>query len=351
MTMQTGNENAEYGLALSGVSKSFGDKAAVSGVNLTVPRGAFFVLLGESGCGKTTLLRLIAGFEKPDDGRIFVLGRDVTDLPPGERGCRTAFQGGALFSHMSAAGNIAFALRAKKTDTGGGKRRMSVKDARSAAERALEYLGLGGMAGRKASTLSGGEAQRVAVARAAACGADVLLLDEPTGSLDAPSREELDDWLLSVRDKTGATVVCVTHDRTEAMRIGDVVGIMSGGRLLRVGTPEEVYSDPRSEEAAKLTGECGTIRGAADGAKAVFAPGVTAECGFTGTAEAYVRPESVLLGVGAATGAVTGCAYAGGRYLITVSADCGTLKAYSDEAASVGDAVKFTVKDIKAVKV
>lgn len=346
------DKTAESGLKLTGITKKYGELTAVCDVSLDIPKGAFFVLLGESGCGKTTLLRIIAGFEKPDGGRIYVSGKDVTDLPPGERGCSTAHQSLALFGHMSAAGNIAFVLGAKKRKgTDGGKVRMSGRAARAEAERILADLGLGGMAGRRTSTLSGGEKQRVAIARAVALGAEVLLLDEPTGSLDAGHRLEADNWLTELCKKTGMTVVCVTHDREEAMRLGNIVAVMSGGRILRTGTPEQVYSDPRSAEAARLTGECGIIYGRASGGVALFAGGIEAACEYGDyPAAAYIRPETVRVCSEGIEGSVAECVYTGSGYMLTVNVACGHIKAADDVPHEKGSMVRLKLTDIKAVK-
>ena len=347
-----GDMTAESGLRLTGITKKYGELTVVRDVSLDIPKGSFFVLLGESGCGKTTLLRIIAGFEKPDGGRVYVSGKDVTDLPPGERGCSTAHQSLALFDHMSAAGNIAFVLGAKKQTIADGKKvRISGRDARAEAERILSDLGLGSMAGRRTSTLSGGEKQRVAIARAVALGAEVLLLDEPTGSLDAGHRLEADNWLTELCRKTGMTVVCVTHDREEAMRMGDMIAVMSGGRILRTGTPEQVYSDPQSAEAARLTGECGIIYGRASGGVALFTGGIEAacDCGDCPVA-AYIRPETVRVSREGIEGSVAECVYTGSEYMLTVNVACGHIKAADDKPHEKGSMVRLELTNIKAVK-
>ncbi len=334
-TIADGTERDGGYLRLENICKRYGDTAAADGVTLSVPRGCFLSLLGESGSGKTTLLRVIAGFEKPDCGRVYIGGRDVTDAPPSERGCRTVFQDLALFPHMSAAGNIAFVLRAGKRLCADGRyRRMSAAEARAEAERALAETGLAGMGSRKISTLSGGEKQRVAIARALASGADVMLLDEPFSSLDAVTRAGLRALLADLHARTPVTFVYVTHDREDAMRMSDRVAVLSGGRLLRCASPEEVYRDPQSAEAARLTGECGVLR-AADGS------------------EIFVRPEDVTFGSGEEC-VVTECAYGGGKYLITLLSPRGEVKAYSDREYAKGEKALFDIKSGsggKAVKV
>ncbi len=347
-------------LRVEGVTKTYGETRAADNFSLLLPAGGYAAVLGASGCGKTTLLRIIAGFEHPDTGRVFVADTDVTDLPPGKRMCGSVFQDFALFPHMTAAGNISFVLRARKRACEGGKmRRPTAVEAKAEAKRLLEYLGLGGIADRKASVLSGGEKQRVAIARAVATGARVLLLDEPTSALDAVSRQELRGWLKELRTKTGITVLCVTHDREEAMASASTLYVMGrGGRLLRAGTPEEVYSDPRSEEAARLTGECGVMTGVVRGGRAVFAGGFVCEvCGGDGMrAEAYVRPENVTVrpcgkdeDERGGQGTAASCVYAGGRYMLDIDAACGRLKAYSDAEIAPGSEVRFTVNGIRAV--
>ena len=344
--------NTAPGLRLEGIIKSFGGKPVLRGADLDVERGCFMMLLGESGCGKTTLLRIVAGFEKPDAGRVYVCGKDVTGLPPGERGVRTVPQSDSLFPHMSAAGNIAFALRARKTNVGGRLRRMSTEEARSRAEEILRALGLGGMGGRRADTLSGGERQRVAIARAAACGARVILLDEPMSALDALSREQMRGWLGELHEKTGITVLCVTHDRDEAMRTGSRIAVMSGGRIVRCGTTEDVYRHPGSYDAARLTGECGVLRGIAADGTAAFACGLRVPCAGAGTAEAYVRPENVSVSAeGGVIGTVEECAFAGDGYMLTVSVAGGTLLVRSSDRLPAGAEVALKISDTEAVAV
>lgn len=349
--MKEESVNPPAGLRLEGIKKAYDGKEVLCGVDLEVREGGFTVLLGESGCGKTTLLRIAAGFERADAGKIYVCGRDVTNVKSGERGVRTVPQSAPLFPHMSAAGNITFDLRARPVLINGKMRRMSAGEARARAEEILSVLGLEGMGSRRASTLSGGERQRVAIARAAACGAKVILLDEPMSALDGMSRDSLREWLGGMHEKTGVTVLCVTHDSAEAMRTGDEIAIMSGGRIVRCGSPEEVYRFPRGYEAARLTGESGRLRGVADGVTATFKCGARVECALSGGVEAYVRAEDAeICDDGEVTGRVKSCAFCGDGYMTEILTESGELVARADKKLAAGDEVKLKVRITEVVK-
>lgn len=337
-------------LDIENVSKSYGDVRAVDGVDLKLPRGRFLTLVGPSGCGKTTLLRLIAGFEKPDEGRVYVSGRDVTDLPPSERNVKTVFQNYALLPYATALANVTIALRARKRpeerQTRHGvktvMKRMSRREAEEIAGRALALAGVGKeLYRRKASVLSGGEAQRVAIARALAFSPDLLLMDEPLGSLDAISREQLHKTFAALRAQTDVTVIYVTHDGADALASGDVIAVMDKGKIIQTGTPQEVYEKPVNSVAAALTGECGLLKGTVKGGVAEFASfGKTPADGFGDgeTAEAAVRPARVKLTKGR-NASVIDCAMSGEKYRITLGVACGTLIAYSSGPLATGQTV------------
>src|SRR5207244_2276490 len=232
-------------LRLSGVRKSYGQVAAVAGVDLTVEEGEFFTLLGPSGSGKTTLLRLIAGFERPDGGRIELGGRDVTSLPPHLRATNTVFQDYALFPHMTVADNIGYGPRVKG---------MPREERRELVQRALQMVRLEGLDQRRPNQLSGGQRQRVALARAVVNEPQVLLLDEPLGALDLKLRQEMQLELKRIQKEVGITFVYVTHDQEEALTMSDRVAVMAQGLIEQVGPPAEVYERPATEFVAGFIG-------------------------------------------------------------------------------------------------
>jgi spermidine/putrescine transport system ATP-binding protein len=239
-------------IAMSGITKTFGDVTAVDHVSLSIAEGAFVSLLGPSGCGKTTLLRIIAGFERPDSGRVVVHGRDITDLPPERRPMNLVFQRGALFPHMTVAGNLGYSLKAR------GMKRQEI-DRR--VDAALALVRLPGMGGRMPSQLSGGQAQRVALARALVAEPSVLLLDEPLAALDLKLRKEMQLELRRIQQTLGRTFLYVTHDQEEALVMSDRIVVMNEGTFVEDGTPEEVYSRPTSLFASGFIGETNHLAG------------------------------------------------------------------------------------------
>jgi putrescine transport system ATP-binding protein len=229
-----------------GVSKRFGDQAAVDGVTLDIRAGEFFALLGPSGCGKTTLMRLLAGFETPDAGRILLAGEDLAALPPHRRPLNMMFQSYALFPHMSVAANVAFGLKMEALAKAEIDRRV---------EEMLALVRLEAFARRRPDQLSGGQRQRVALARALAKRPKVLLLDEPLAALDKKLREETQFELKALQARLGAAFMIVTHDQDEAMVLADRMAVMDRGRIVQVGTPREIYERPASRDVATFIGE------------------------------------------------------------------------------------------------
>jgi putative spermidine/putrescine transport system ATP-binding protein len=230
---------------LTGLRKSYGQLAAVAGVDLEIAEGEFFTMLGPSGSGKTTLLRLIAGFERPDAGSVELGGRDVTREPPFGRDVNTVFQDYALFPHMNVLANVEYGLRV---------RRVPRAERRQRAEAALEMVRLTGLGARKPIQLSGGQRQRVALARAIVNEPEVLLLDEPLGALDLKLRQEMQLELKRIQREVGITFVYVTHDQEEALTMSDRLAVFRQGRIEQLGTPVEVYERPASEFVAGFIG-------------------------------------------------------------------------------------------------
>lgn len=241
-------------VALRALTKAFGGRTVVDGIDLDVAAGEFFSLLGPSGCGKTTTLRMIAGFEMPDTGRIEIDGEDVAGRPPEKRPVNTVFQNYALFPHLDVEANVAFGLRFRDDST----------DDRRAVAEALELVRLGGFGKRRVHKLSGGEQQRVALARALVLRPRVLLLDEPLGALDAQLRKDLQVELSRLQREVGITFVYVTHDQEEALTMSDRLGIMLAGRLVGVGSPRDLYDSPGTVDAARFLGTANVFSGTND---------------------------------------------------------------------------------------
>jgi spermidine/putrescine transport system ATP-binding protein len=242
---------AEF-LEFRGVAKRFGTIQAVADVSLDIKKGEFYSLLGPSGCGKTTMLRIAAGFEEPDKGRVFLDGRDITDLPPNKRKVNTIFQSYALFPHLSVWDNIAFGLTLAKRP----KRKIEAE-----VGKMLRLIQMTDQAGKKPDLLSGGQKQRVAVARALINKPDVLLLDEPLAALDLKLRQKMLIELDLIHDEVGITFLYVTHDQAEAMSLSDRIAVMDSGRIEQVGSPAEIYESPRTSFVAAFIGDTNFLEG------------------------------------------------------------------------------------------
>jgi putative spermidine/putrescine transport system ATP-binding protein len=232
-------------VSVEGCRKAYGDVVAVGGVDLNVGAGEFFTLLGPSGSGKTTTLRMIAGFEQPDEGRITLAGEDITHRPPYARDVNTVFQDYALFPHMTVADNVGYGLKVKGVPRDTRKQQVA---------EVLEMVRLGGYGARKPVQLSGGQRQRVALARSIVNRPKVLLLDEPLGALDLKLRQEMQVFLKSLQRELGMTFLYVTHDQEEALTMSDHLAVFNEGRIEQVGAPNDVYERPATEFVAGFVG-------------------------------------------------------------------------------------------------
>jgi spermidine/putrescine transport system ATP-binding protein len=256
----------EVDVRLDGITKRFDDVLAVDGLSLEIPHGSFFALLGPSGCGKTTTLRMIGGFEEPDEGTIYLREQAVTGLPPHRRDVNTVFQSYALFPHLTIFENVAFGLRRK-----------GIKGSQLEG-RVREILGmvdLGGMERRKPRQLSGGQQQRVALARALVNNPQVLLLDEPLGALDLKLRKQMQLTLKRLQHELGITFVHVTHDQEEAMTMADEIAVMNRGRIEQLGPPEALYERPSTPFVARFLGASNLLAGAVEEPGSVRLPSGT----------------------------------------------------------------------------
>jgi len=243
---------AENAVAVRGLAKNYGAVAALRSLDLDIGSGDYFVLLGPSGGGKTTLLRLIGGFIRPSNGRILIHGQDVTDLPPNRRPTSMVFQGFALFPHMTVAGNVGYGLRLRKLP------KAEIRDRVSAM---LELVGLGGYADRMPHELSGGQQQRVQLARSLILDVDILLLDEPLAALDANLRKDMCIELKRLQEKVGITFIHVTHNQEEAMTVADNLAIISAGELVESGRAIDLYETPKHRFTADFFGENNILDG------------------------------------------------------------------------------------------
>ena len=244
---------AEISLELKEIKKSFTEgEAVLDNISLVISKGEFITLLGSSGCGKTTTLRIIAGLEQPDAGSVWLDGREVTGLEPNQRDVNTVFQNYALFPHMNVAENIGYGLKLKKVPK---------NEIKKKASQMLELVQLEGYEKRKPSELSGGQKQRVAIARALVNNPKVLLLDEPLGALDLQLRRAMQIELKHLQKKLGITFIYITHDQEEAINMSDRIAVMKDGRIEQIGTPDEIYNHPKTSYVATFVGNANILHG------------------------------------------------------------------------------------------
>jgi spermidine/putrescine transport system ATP-binding protein len=335
---------------IKGLSKSFDDELILKNINLYIRENEFITLLGPSGCGKTTLLRLIAGFESIDEGSIYFDGAYLDDTPPHERQINTVFQKYALFPHLNVFNNIAFGLKMKK---------MPKEEIEEAVKKALKLVKLEGFEQRNIKTLSGGQQQRVAIARAVVNKPKLLLLDEPLAALDLKLRQEMQYELKEMQRALGITFVFVTHDQEEALTMSDTVVVMRDGEILQIGTPEDIYNEPKTRFVASFIGESNIIPGQMIKDYFVEFEGVKFECIDAGFGEnvpvdIVLRPEDIELkkeGTGI-HGTVTDITFKGVHYEIIVYVHDREYIIHSTDAQKVGAHVylEFEKEDIHVMK-
>ena len=326
-------------IELRHISKVYSDNGfkAVDDFNLEVKRGEFVTFLGPSGCGKTTTLRMIAGFEMPTSGEILLNGEDISQLPANKRPINTVFQRYALFPHMNIYDNIAFGLKLKK---------LPKEEIRKKVKRVLDIVDLEGFENRKISTLSGGQQQRIAIARALVNEPEILMLDEPLGALDLKMRQEMQIELKHMHDELGITFIYVTHDQEEALTMSDKIVVLSEGRIQQIGTPEDIYNEPKNAFVADFIGESNIFKGIMTGhMKVRFCGGefIGMDDVPEGTlVDVVVRPEDVIIPKpedGIIEGEVVSVIFKGMHYEVTVESGKYEMVIRTTKCYSVGERI------------
>jgi len=340
-------------IRLENISVALGGEQILKDLNLNINAKEFVTLLGPSGCGKTTTLRIIGGFQRQDSGNVFFANKLINDLPPYKRNVNTVFQKYALFPHLDVYDNIAYGLSIKKVPKNEIKPRV---------EEMLALVNLRGFEHRDVTSLSGGQQQRVAIARALVNKPLVLLLDEPLGALDLKLRKEMQIELKNIQVKTGVTFIYVTHDQEEALTMSDTVVVMKGGEIQQIGTPQDIYNEPRNAFVADFIGESNILPGVMLEDYRVEICGILFECVDKGFADnekvgIVVRPEDIEIKPekeGFLRGVVKSCVFKGVHYEMTIEQINYpyTWLVHSTDAAEVGDTVGmcFYPNDIHVMK-
>ena len=304
-------------IELKGISKSYDGEKVIDSMNLYIRDGEFITLLGPSGCGKTTTLRIIGGFENADEGELFFDGVEISEVPAYKRNINTVFQKYALFPHLNVYENIAFTLRLKK---------LKEEEIKARVTEMLKMVALSGFENKSVSTLSGGQQQRVAIARALISHPRVLLLDEPLGALDLKLRKDMQVELKNIQQAIGITFVYVTHDQEEALSMSDTVVVMADGEIQQIGTPTDIYNEPKNAFVADFIGESNIVDGVMLADKKVRFASHTFDCVDGGYAkneavDVVVRPEDIDVvapEAGMLTGVVSSVTFKGVHYEIIV---------------------------------
>lgn len=327
---------------LQHISKSYGNTPVLDDLNLYIRENEFLTLLGPSGCGKTTTLRIIGGFEKPDEGQVIFGGQNITKLPPNKRQLNTVFQKYALFTHMTIAENIAFGLKIK------GKTKNYIDDK---IKYALKLVNLDGYGNRMPDSLSGGQQQRIAIARAIVNEPKVLLLDEPLGALDLKLRQDMQYELIRLKNELGITFIYVTHDQEEALTMSDTIVVMNQGYIQQVGTPEDIYNEPKNAFVADFIGDSNIIPSTMIQDELVEILGARFACtdkgfGTNKPVDVVIRPEDVELtspDKGIITGIVSHLIFKGVHYEMEVQANGFEWLVHSTSMFPVGTQVGILV--------
>ena len=327
---------------LQHISKSYDGQMILDDLNLYIRENEFLTLLGPSGCGKTTTLRLIGGFETPDQGKVIFDGKDITSLPPNKRQLNTVFQKYALFPHMTIAENIAFGLKIRK------KSNAYIQDK---IKYALKLVNLDGFENRTSDSLSGGQQQRIAIARAIVNEPKLLLLDEPLGALDLKLRQDMQYELIRLKNELGITFIYVTHDQEEALTMSDTIVVMNQGYIQQIGTPVDIYNEPENAFVADFIGDSNIIDGIMLEDKLVEILGAKFRCVDTGfgqnrPVDVVIRPEDVDLvkpGQGIINGVVTHLIFKGVHYEMEVLANGYEWLVHSTDCFPVGTEVGLSV--------
>ena len=331
-----------YVIELKNISKSFGDNVILENFDFKVKKDEFLTILGPSGCGKTTILRLIGGFEEPDEGQILFNGEDITNKEAYERRINTVFQKYALFPHMNVFDNIAFGLKIKKMDK---------KVIKEKVSEVLKLVNLSSFENREIESLSGGQQQRIAIARALVNEPDVLLLDEPLGALDLKLRQAMQIELKRIQKSVGITFIYVTHDQEEALSMSDTVVVLNNGEIQQMDSPINIYNEPKNAFVADFIGESNIIKGRMlEDFKVRFLdydfPCVDKGFRANEDVEVVVRPEDVLLVDEnyQIEGTVTSLVFKGVHYEMTVDIDGYSMLVQSTEKREVGEKTGIIIK-------
>lgn len=337
-------KKSEKIIELVGITRQFEDgMIAVDNINLYVRKGEFVTFLGPSGCGKTTTLRMIAGFDKAQAGKILLNGVDISDVPPNKRPINTVFQRYALFPHLNVFDNIAFGLKLRKE-------KLDKKVISDKVEHVLKMVDLEGFEKRSVSTLSGGQQQRVAIARAIVNEPEILLLDEPLGALDLKMRKDMQLELKEMHKKLGITFIYVTHDQEEALTMSDTIVVMKDGVIQQIGTPTDIYNEPKNSFVADFIGESNIFSGTYLGDRKVRFINHTFDCidDFTKNekVDVVVRPEDVVLkdeGEGQVDGKIISSIFKGVHYEMTMKVGKTEVVIQDTVERKVGEKVSLTI--------
>ncbi len=335
-------------LELKGISKKFDRLEVLKNVSFSVEENEIFFILGPSGCGKTTLLRIITGFTPPDSGKVMLSGRDITNIPPANRNIGMVFQNYALWPHLSVWKNVSYGLEVKK---------FPQEIIRKKTEKVLEITKLTPFKGQFPSKLSGGQQQRVALARAIIMEPNLLLLDEPLSNLDARLREEMRSEISRIQRETKITMLYVTHDQKEAMAMGTRIAVMNEGKLIQIGTPVQIYSEPADKFTASFLGDINILKAEIRSINGKYIEAITTEGPLYLTkkpgyergqkVEIGFRPENVFYGqeINIITGRVTQIEYQGGIVKLTVTTEKGNrfqLRIFSGDFKNINQKGKIS---------